>query len=203
VPYEKIKDICKYDLSLLNYELSKVHWNDQYGRDGLKRASAWFTAHNCSCPYVYGGQSWPALPFETWMTDLANTLIEGLGIKGVPDAVNLNKYANKKCSLYWHSDNELIFKQDDGGRTIISLSVGATRAFWFKKVYESEYSALEVILKSGDICVMQGKTQSFWQHMIPQDHSVSGAFDDETRYNMTFRFITQHTKKCSKLIGAN
>jgi alkylated DNA repair dioxygenase AlkB len=132
------------------------------------------------------------------MVELASILATGLGVQGIPDAVNLNKYANKKCSLAWHCDNEPIFKLEDGTRIIISLSIGATRAFCFKKFYEAESNALEILLKNGDICVMQGKTQSKWQHCIPEDHSVSGSADDDTRYNLTFRFITQHTGKCCR-----
>jgi alkylated DNA repair dioxygenase AlkB len=196
ISYEHIKDICNFDLSVLNNELSKVKWRTVGGKDGFSRASAWFTSNKCSCPYVYSGQAWPAMPFEDWMTSLAIILKDGLGLHGIPDAVNLNRYINKKCSLGFHADDEHIFKQDDGCRTIVSLSVGASRPFWLKKHYDDESNALEVILKSGDICVMQGKTQSFWQHKIPRDMTPTGAHDDQCRYNLTFRFITRHSPKC-------
>ena len=68
-----------------------------------------------------------------------------------------------------------------------------TRDFIYKKKYTSDDKV--VSLASGDIMVMAGKFQDHYIHMIPQAHTI------DERFNLTFRFLTNHLEGCSKAHG--
>ena len=103
----------------------------------------------------------------------------------------VNLYENETQTVPRHSDDESMFGVDP---VIASLSFGATRRF----VVESKCSRalnVEQHLKSvksryvfplgdGDLLVMKGSMQRFWNHSIPAESFKCGP-----RINLTFRNV--------------
>jgi alkylated DNA repair dioxygenase AlkB len=82
--------------------------------------------------------------------------------------------------LGWHSDDE----QDMvPGASIVSLSVGDTRTFAFRKKGETKQHCA-TSLNNGDVAIMSGKTQTYYQHAI----TTKGVkLSKKGRWNLTFR----------------
>ncbi len=93
----------------------------------------------------------------------------------------LNRYRDGRDAVAWHGDH-------DGGRdarlVVASLSLGATRAFQLRPKKNSglRYDPIAVDVAHGDLVVMRGDTQLFWEHRVPRDPRVTGE-----RLNVTFR----------------
>ena len=148
------------------------------------------TGFGCSCPYKYGNGSHPASPWPDWMYKLASTLQEIMGLGNSSfSGCNLNRYDDGTQSLFWHQDDEPLMKTPTDNVTILSLSLGATREFRYKSKYHYEHS--HVHLADGDLLVMTGSTQTHLSHCLPTDKLCLSP-----RYNLTFRFITNHRPGC-------
>jgi len=78
----------------------------------------------------------------------------------------------------WHSDNERVY---GSAPTIASVSFGRQRDFVLRNNadHSIKYSAA---LGHGDLLVMRGSVQQFWQHQIPKRASLDGEV-----INLTFR----------------
>lgn len=94
------------------------------------------------------------------------------------DAVLCNFYRNGNDSVSWHSDDE---KQMPEGHYISSLSLGCTRSFKIKG--KDKELACSFALKNGDLLVMGGNFQKYYQHCVPKEANK------EERINLTFRII--------------
>ena len=105
----------------------------------------------------------------------------------------------------WHDDAEDLFDADDV--RIISLSLGVSRTFEiaakdklkktkknFKFPVKSADPAdiIPVELAQGDVVVMAGRMQRYYEHRLPPDLTM------EPRINLTWRYITQHSPGCAK-----
>ena len=131
--------------------------------------------------------------FLPWMDELAKKVKDVFQYRKAPDAINFNKYVGKRSGLNWHADNEKIFSTSDGCVTILSLSLGASRDFLLLQNGYPENTVKTTALSDGDFLEMSGKVQVFYKHKVPfHDDHPSG-----TRYNLTFRWITEHEKRCS------
>lgn len=89
----------------------------------------------------------------------------------------LNLYHSGDEGVGWHSDDEKMLER---GGEIASLSFGAERQFSLK--HKTEKAKTSLILQSGSLLVMKGKTQIYWLHSLPKTKKVKGA-----RINLTFR----------------
>ena len=95
------------------------------------------------------------------------------------NSVLANYYRDENDSVSWHSDDE---PELGTNPTIASLSFGQERKFKLKhKVTGEKY---EIALQSGDLLVMSGEMQHFWQHAILKE-----ATKRQARINLTFRQI--------------
>ena len=94
------------------------------------------------------------------------------------DYVFVNKYRNGNDSVAWHGDHEV------SGKIVGSLSLGATREFDLRPKKESELRPRTIALDvaHGDLIVMRGETQQYWEHRVRKDPRVR-----EQRLNLTFR----------------
>jgi alkylated DNA repair dioxygenase AlkB len=94
------------------------------------------------------------------------------------DYVYVNKYRNGSDSVAWHGDHEVT------GKVVGSLSLGATREFDLRPKKESELRprTIAVDVAHGDLIVMRGETQRYWEHRVRKDPRVR-----ELRLNLTFR----------------
>jgi alkylated DNA repair dioxygenase AlkB len=97
------------------------------------------------------------------------------------DYVFVNRYRDGRDSVAWHGDHEI------SGKVVASLSLGATREFDLRQ----RTIALDVA--HGDLVVMRGETQRFWEHRVRKDPLVH-----EQRINLTFR---QHHVRPSSLLS--
>jgi alkylated DNA repair dioxygenase AlkB len=129
--------------------------------------------------------------FEDWMYVLCEQIKALANLENVPNAINFNDYDGKTHSLGFHSDDEPLFPDHKGECEIVSLSLGAMREFKIKKKYVSESTAKSTPLCNGDVLIMRGKMQQFF------DHAVAPGFSDGgRRINLTFRFVRKANSKC-------
>jgi alkylated DNA repair dioxygenase AlkB len=94
------------------------------------------------------------------------------------NSVLLNRYANERDSVSWHSDDE---PEMDSENPIASLSLGASRAFLIRRV-SSKKPVQTYVLTSGSLLVMPPGFQQRYQHCVPKSKTPCGP-----RVNLTFR----------------
>jgi alkylated DNA repair dioxygenase AlkB len=94
------------------------------------------------------------------------------------DYVFVNRYRDGRDSVAWHGDHEIT------GKVVASLSLGATREFDLRPKRESalRQRTIALDLAHGDLVVMRGETQRYWEHRSRKDPAVH-----EQRINLTFR----------------
>lgn len=157
-----------------------IEWkNDEaiiYGKHIItKRKAAWYGDNNYS--YTYSNTTKHALP---WTAEL-------MALKGRVEEITesnfnsclLNLYHDGNEGMAWHSDDE---KSLGKNTTIASLSFGAERKFSLKHKLTKE--TISLVLENGSLLVMQGSTQTHWQHSLPKTTKVRTA-----RVNLTFRTV--------------
>ncbi|KAF2756627.1 hypothetical protein EJ05DRAFT_539540 [Pseudovirgaria hyperparasitica] len=101
----------------------------------------------------------------------------------------VNYYASGNDSISYHSDDERFLGPNPA---IASFSFGVKRDFLMKhkpakkdgKQIEIDSKPIRFELKSGDMILMRGPTQSNWLHSIPKR---KGGDVDKGRINITFR----------------
>jgi alkylated DNA repair dioxygenase AlkB len=96
------------------------------------------------------------------------------------DYVFVNRYRDGRDSVAWHGDREA-----EHHPVIASLSLGATRRFDFRPKTAPDWAAPRPItleLADGDLVVMAGETQQWWEHRVRKDPAIH-----EERLNLTFR----------------
>lgn len=92
--------------------------------------------------------------------------------------VLLNRYRDGNDSVAWHNDRDV-----EGLRRpiVASLTLGTTRAFDLRpKSDRSQITSID--LDHGDLLVMCGETQTYWEHRVAKDRRIAGE-----RINLTFR----------------
>ncbi|PYU34188.1 MAG: alpha-ketoglutarate-dependent dioxygenase AlkB [Acidobacteria bacterium] len=94
------------------------------------------------------------------------------------NSVLLNRYANARDSVSWHSDDE---PEMDSAHLIASLSLGASRAFLVRPITHKN-SVQTYVLTSESLLVMPAGFQQKYQHCVPKSKIACG-----TRVNLTFR----------------
>jgi alkylated DNA repair dioxygenase AlkB len=179
--YGKIIDQKKtqfYFQTLLN----TIEWkNDEakiFGKHFItKRKAAWYGDSNFS--YTYSNTTKQALPWTNELLALKNIVENITGT--LFNSCLLNLYHTGDEGMGWHSDDE---KSLDKDSTIGSLSFGAERKFSLK--HKQTKQATSVLLESGSLLVMSGKTQSNWLHSLPKTKKVT-----TPRINLTFRTMVQ------------
>jgi alkylated DNA repair dioxygenase AlkB len=94
------------------------------------------------------------------------------------DYVFVNRYRDGRDSVAWHGDHE------SSGKVVASLSLGATREFDLRPKRESDLRPrmIALDLAHGDLVVMAGETQRYWEHRVRKDPLVH-----DQRINLTFR----------------
>lgn len=103
----------------------------------------------------------------------------------------VNYYATGSDSISFHSDDERFLGREPA---IASFSLGAARDFLMKHKpvppppdgQTTVFKQLKLLLASGDMILMKGKTQANWLHSIPKRAGKSSQYGDG-RINITFR----------------
>ena len=93
----------------------------------------------------------------------------------------LNYYRSGSDSMGWHRDNE-----PELGRhpVVASLSLGEPRRFRLKSRISKAIPPITFDLGHGDLLVMYGKTQVYWEHALVKTKKIVGG-----RMNLTFRSV--------------
>lgn len=138
------------------------------------RLIAWYGERS----YHYSGLTLPAEPFPPFLLSL-KTQCDAIADTKF-NSVLANLYRDGQDSMGWHQDNE----PELGLNPIIaSLSLGESRRFVLRHQHDHSLK-IECQLDHGDLLIMAGTTQSFWQHSIPKTHR-----NKQARINLTFRNI--------------
>lgn len=81
----------------------------------------------------------------------------------------------------WHSDDEKALGKETA---IASVSLGAERKFALRHKGKRNDGPISVRLEDGSLLLMEGATQTFWQHSVPKTAKIT-----TPRINLTFRTI--------------
>lgn len=142
----------------------------------LPRVSAWYGDTGKS--YKYSGILLHPHPWNAallWMREQLST------INDTPfNSVLLNWYRSGQDHISWHTDAEPELGENP---TIASLNFGEARRFLLRR-NDDHADKIEINLGHGDLLIMQGEIQNFWQHSVPKQTKIKHG-----RLNMTFREI--------------
>ena len=118
-------------------QLDSLPWQQELSRSGtLTRYTSWLVAGDCTCDYKYGGKSHPFTKYPPWLVQLTSKVAATCGVDIMfLNSVCANKYVVDSHDLFWHTDNEPVFRESDAKRDtfIVSLSFGASRKFAFRR----------------------------------------------------------------------
>ena len=149
----------------------------------LPRKACWLTMPDTRYPYQYGGRKWPCQDMPGWLQLITRMVSQACGITDLPNSCNANMYESGNDVVGWHADDEPLFQADRQDALIISLSLGATRTFAFKRNDLLE-PVHKLRLQNGDLCVMEGLMQKYYKHTIFREKGEVGP-----RINLTWRWI--------------
>jgi alkylated DNA repair dioxygenase AlkB len=119
------------------------------------------------------------LPWTAELLDLRRKVEGETGL--VFNAMLLNLYRNGNDSVSWHSDREHLIGQNPN---IASVTFGQTRPFRLRHKSRNDVPKLEVQLHHGTLLLMNGTTNTFWEHHIPKSCKQM-----LPRINLTFRQV--------------
>lgn len=127
--------------------------------------------------YSYSGITLEPAGWTPAVTELRRRVEEEVGRPF--NSVLVNKYRGGDDSMGWHADDE---KELGNEPVIASVSLGAERRFLLRANDTGE--KIEVLLTSGSLLVMGGRSQHDWKHAVPKTKKDVGP-----RINLTFRKI--------------
>ena len=151
----------------------------------------------CSCSYSYGQgpaigphtgrRCWPLLE-GVWRA-IAPLMKPWCAEGEVPTAANLNLYRGGNSCVGWHRDDELLFGEFGEAKLIVSVSLGGSAVFRWKRRSCPDDEGHLCCLGHGDILVMDGRCQDKFLHRTDPCR-------EQERINITFRWIKQHVSSC-------
>jgi len=139
------------------------------------RLSCWMADEACN--YSYSNMTMTPVKWTSEICQIKDKLLTRLGLSF--NSVLINYYRTGQDSNGWHADNE---PELGVNPVIASISLGANRDFNLRHRYDRQQKH-SMLLKHASLLLMQGTTQSFWQHQIPKRVNVG------PRINLTFRTI--------------
>ena len=140
------------------------------------RLSAWYGDRGAA--YAYSGVRLTPREWTASLLAVKNT-VETL-CRQTFNSVLLNCYRNGDDSMGWHSDDEPELGPEP---VIASVSLGAQRALRLRHKRDRRHTH-RLLLPDASLLLMQGATQSCWQHSLPKTRSRCGQ-----RINLTFRTV--------------
>ena len=129
--------------------------------------------------YTYSNLTLTAEPFTQELLFIKQT-IESV-CQTTFNCVLANLYRDGSDSMGWHSDDEPSLGDQP---TIASVSFGAERIFHLRHKFDQSMPTQKVLLSHASLLIMQGQSQSHWQHQLPKSKRVA-----LPRINLTFRRI--------------
>lgn len=164
--------------------LATIEWKHDealiYGKRIItKRKVAWYADQ--AFAYTYSNTTKHALPWTQELLQLKAQVEQRTG--ETFNSCLLNLYHDGSEGMAWHSDGEQDLKKQGA---IGSVSLGAERKFSFK--HKASKETVSLLLEHGSLLLMQGATQTYWQHRLPPATKVT-----QPRINLTFRTIVRAT----------
>lgn len=158
---------------------TQINWKQEaikiFGKQHLQPR---LTAYYGDKPYPYSGIVMESQPWIPVLLNIKSPIETQLNTQF--NAVLLNQYRDGKDGMGWHSDDE---RELASNSVIASISFGETRRFLFRRK-DNHKQKMELSLADGDLLIMAGETQTFWQHQIPKTCRLISS-----RINLTFRSI--------------
>ena len=99
----------------------------------------------------------------------------------MPTAANLNLYRGWRSCVGWHCDDEFLFGECGEAKLIVSVSLGSTAVFRWKRQSCPDDEGHLCCLGHGDILVMDGQGQDEFLHRMDPGR-------EQERINVTFRW---------------
>lgn len=160
------------------YLLEHLVWKHDeaklYGKHFITpRKVAWYGDGHYQ--YRYSGVIRDALPWNVILLELKQMVEHLVGVQFNSCLANL--YENGEQGMAWHSDGDMSL---GAITTIASLSFGSSRKFCFRHIHDKQ--KVEMCLQSGQLIVMKGVTQQYWQHSLMKSKRIL-----TPRINLTFR----------------
>lgn len=159
----------------------------------VPRKQIWFSDPNAR--YRFSGNEmkeegeWPDI-----LNNLRNSLNKLMQEKGILppnsqsglNAVLVNYYRDGNDYIGWHVDKTGDLVRVQGQTIIVSLTFGINRPFIFRRIdnHAMQYS---LKLNHGDLLIIKGKTNDFWQHCLPKRVNIT-----QPRINLTFRIVKRN-----------
>ena len=140
------------------------------------RETAWYGDQGTT--YTYSGITHTPKPWTPVLSEIREKIENETQARF--NSVLLNRYRNGQDSVAWHADDEPELGENP---VIASVSLGQTRRFQLRHKFLLK-KAVSLDLHHGDLLVMSGKTQHFWEHQVPKTKQEIPA-----RLNLTFRNI--------------
>lgn len=151
----------------------------------IPRLNAWYG--DTGCGYTYSGTRLEPLPWLPILLEIKRevetALADELGQVRFNSAL-VNCYRDGQDSVAWHSDDEPELGQNP---LVASVSVGAERMFELRHKHHRQHKKHIITLCDGDLLLMAGATQGYWQHQIPKSSTAVGE-----RISITFRQIVSN-----------
>ena len=107
----------------------------------------------------------------------------------VPNAVNLNLYRGWRSCVGWHSDDEPLFGECGDAKLTVSVSLGSSAVFRWRRQSCRDDDGHLCWLGHGDILVMDVQCQDEFLHRTDPGR-------EQERINLTFRWVKQHVTSC-------
>lgn len=166
---------------LMEQIIENAHWRQDkfkiYGKEvSQPRQVAWYGDQGIT--YKYSNITMIAKGWPDYFVEIKK-IVENFSHSKF-NSVLVNHYRNGMDYMGWHSDDE---KELGRNPIIASLSLGAIRQMQFR-LKSNHSQKVEVDLADGDLLIMRGETQHFWQHALPKRKRIV-----TNRINLTFRHI--------------
>jgi alkylated DNA repair dioxygenase AlkB len=145
-----------------------------------KRKMSYHSEHS----YSYNREVHHGKPWTHTLKTLQLLIMKTTGFEF--NAVLCNFYENGEAGMGWHADKE---KELGLNPTIASISFGETRTFAFRHrrdiISEKNPKTIsEYNLNSGDLLIMKGNTQDYFEHSLLKNKAAKSP-----RLNLTFRKV--------------
>ena len=110
----------------------------------------------------------------------------------VPTAANLNLHRGWRSCVGWHSDDEPLFGECGDAKLIVSVSLGRSALFRWRRQSCPDDEGHLCWHGHGDIRVMDGQCQDEFLHRTDPGR-------EQERINLTFRWVKQHASPVLRL----
>ena len=163
--------------------MSEIEWQHDrlklFGKEIVtRREVAWHG--DAPFAYTYSHSTKTARPWTPALQEIKRSVEAVSG--AMFNCCLLNLYHSGEEGMAWHADDEKELLENGA---IASLSLGPSRRFVLR--HKQDRQKCEILLEHGSLLVMQGPTQTHWEHSLPVMKRVT-----RPRINLTFRTIVEN-----------